>query len=111
MISFREYAQLRESSFLEKPGVEDMAPKDSVDGSDVCLNKVADMAWHRYQDETRTFFQGLAEKDPDIREALSDLEGRGPSQADRVDDKPGDDKDVIAPPEADTSTGAEEGGM
>lgn len=110
MISFGQYVVWRESSVLEKPDAGDMVADDGPSGSDECLGRLAEMAWHRYQGETRDFFQTLADKDPDIRQALEELDGKGPSQADRVERPVDDDKDVISPPEADTSPGYEDMG-
>lgn len=109
MISFQEFIVLIESPVLEKPGAEDFTPKDGGN-SEKILNKMIEMAWNRYHSETKNFFQNLAEKDPEIKEAFSELEGKGPSQGDRVSAPFDDDKDTIVPPEADTSAGIEDGG-
>lgn len=110
MISWSEYLQLRESAVLEPPTTNENPSSDSSP-SNKSLIHISTLAWSRYQSETKEFFNRLAEKDHDIKEELKKLDGGSESSASYNDDKKDkefSDKDVIAPPTADVSPGAEE---
>ena len=104
MKTFTHYVKLRESGDIDDPN-----------GNEETLKKIIRLAWDRYEPETKDFFNQLANKDPDIKQELEDLD-KNPeiTKADRLgnSERKGDEQDVVMPAAADTNPGLEgEGGM
>ena len=106
MKSFTDYIAIREESDLGTTSLGDTQEPELNS-----LVKIARIAWDRYRIESREFFQGLAHKDPEIKEELDRLQSDVSGMP-----RPGRDKDsekepeLIAPPDADSGAGETEGG-
>lgn len=48
------------------------------------LNKLVDLAWNRYEPETKDFFDKLSKKDPEIRSIFEQIENADTAEPDVI---------------------------
>lgn len=99
MKSFSEYFRLREDGDFPDP-----TRLGSTSDNTEVLSRMTKLAWDRYEPETKNFFQQLADKDPDIKDEFNKIDDGRSKDINHNRDQ-NSEKDVIAPPEADTSPG------
>lgn len=106
MKSFTDYIAIREENDLGTSSLGDTQEPELNS-----LVKIARIAWDRYRVEARQFFQGLAHKDPEVKEELDRLQSDASGiPRPKKDGDTGKEPELIAPPESDQGTGEGEGG-
>ena len=105
MKSFTDYIAIREESDLGTSSLGDTQEPELNS-----LVKIARIAWDRFRIESRQFFQGLAHKDPEIKEELDKLQSDVSGMPRPQKDKDGPEPELIAPPESDQGAGDAGGG-
>ncbi len=104
MKSFTDYIAVKEQSDLGTSSLGDIHEPELNS-----LIKISRIAWDRYRVEAKQFFQGLAHKDPEVKEELDKLQSDAGGMPRPQKDKE-QEPELIAPPSADSGEGDGDGG-